>query len=69
MVLFPIAFIWLLIVVIWLVRNSMNEDVPPGEEREPRRFWPRPPRRPNDRRPHGSRSSDRASSRASRLRD
>ena len=25
MVLFPIAFIWLLLVMLWLVRNSLNE--------------------------------------------
>ena len=42
MVLFPIAFIWLLCVMIWLIRNSLNE--PDGREREPRRWLPRPPR-------------------------
>jgi len=47
MVLFPIAFIWLLLVMIWLIRNSLNEpDQAPGE---PRRWYPRRPRRPDDR--------------------
>ena len=59
MVLFPIALIWLVCVVIWLVRNSTNEpELPPDE---PRRWWPRP-RRPG-RGPTGSRSRDRAASR------
>ena len=43
MILFPIAFLWLLCVMIWIIRNSLNEpDSPP---REPRRWLPRPPRR------------------------
>jgi len=69
MVLFPIAFIWLLCVMIWLVRNSLNEPDVPGEEREPRRRWPHRPRRPNGRGPNGSRSRDRAAVRVSRPRD
>jgi hypothetical protein len=43
MILFPIAFLWLLCVMVWIIRNSLNEpDSPP---REPRRWLPRPPRR------------------------
>jgi hypothetical protein len=68
MVLFPIAFIWLLCVMIWLVRNSLNEPDAPDQEREPRRWWPRPPRRPHDRGPSGSRSRDRAADKTSRPR-
>jgi hypothetical protein len=65
MVLFPIAFIWLLAVMIWLIRNSLNnEPAPPGEE--PRRWRPRPPRRPDNRRPGGSRAGNRSSTGASR---
>jgi hypothetical protein len=48
MVLFPIAFIWLLAVMIWLIRNSLNNE--PGELRDDRtwtRWRPRPPRRPS----------------------
>ena len=59
MVLFPIALIWLICVVIWIVRNSMNDDVPGQEPEQPRRWWPRPPRRPHDRKPSGSRSPQR----------
>jgi hypothetical protein len=69
MVLFPIAFIWLLCVMIWLVRNSLNEPEAPGEEREPPRRWPRRPRRPNDRGSNGSHTRDRAAARVSRPRD
>jgi hypothetical protein len=67
MVLFPIAFIWLLAVMIWLIRNSMNEPGP--QDHEPRRWRPRPPRRPNDRRATGSRTRDRAAAAPSRLRE
>jgi hypothetical protein len=69
MVLFPIAFIWLLLVMLWLVRNSLNEPDAPDEPREPRRWRPRPPRRPNGRRPDGSRTRDRAPAEAPRSRD
>lgn len=46
MVLFPFAFIWLIIVIIWVVRNESNK---PEEER----FWVRKGWRP--RRPSGPR--------------
>ena len=64
MVLFPIALVWLLCVMFWLVRNSLNEPEAPDEEREPRRWWPRPPRRSNDRKPNGSRAEGRARTRS-----
>jgi len=44
MILFPIALIWLVVALIWIIRNSTNEpDVP---EQSWRRFAPRVPRRP-----------------------
>jgi hypothetical protein len=66
MVLFPIALIWIICVLVWLIRNSLNEPDVPGEEREQRRWWPRPPRRPNGRRPSGSRSGDKRAATRSR---
>jgi hypothetical protein len=44
MVLFPIALLWLVGVIIWVVRNEAK----PGKERrlDWRRWRPRPPRRP-----------------------
>ena len=59
MILFPIAFIWLLCVMIWIIRNSIDE--PDGEERERRRWVPRLPR---GGRPHGSPSRGPAGDRA-----
>ena len=57
MVLFPIAFIWLLAVMIWLIRNSLNEpDQQPGE---PRRWYPRRPRRPQGTGPRAGQSAKR----------
>jgi len=58
MVLFPIAFIWLLAVMIWLIRNSLNTG-PEQQRDEPRRWFPRPPRRPWLGTPNGSRTSRR----------
>jgi hypothetical protein len=44
MILFPIALIWLVVALVWIIRNSTNEpDVP---EQSWRRFVPRVPRRP-----------------------
>jgi hypothetical protein len=57
MVLFPIALIWLICVVIWLVRNSQNDGAPPPEPRDPRRWRPRTPRRPDGSRSRDSRSA------------
>jgi hypothetical protein len=52
-ILFPIALVWLVIALVWILRNSTNEPDRPDEPRSWRRFVPRPPRRPwND----GSRS-------------
>jgi hypothetical protein len=44
MVLFPLAVIWLVIVLVWVLRNSRN-DIP--EERTWHR-WPARPRKPRD---------------------
>ena len=54
MVLFPVAFLWLLLVMLWLVRNSLNE--PDQEPGRPGRWYPRRPRRPSG---HGPQSSNR----------
>jgi hypothetical protein len=44
MILFPIALIWLVVALVWIIRNSTNEpDVP---EQSWRRFVPRIPKRP-----------------------
>jgi hypothetical protein len=61
MVLFPIALVWLVIVIVWVVRNEVKP-----EEGRLRRWVPRRPRsprnpgrgRPND--PGGRRGSARA---------
>jgi hypothetical protein len=48
MILFPIALIWLVVALVWILRNSTNEPDVPDPVR--RRFVPRVPRRPwNDR--------------------
>jgi hypothetical protein len=51
MVLFPFALIWLIVLIVWVIRN----EVAPPDERP--RVWvprrPRPPRNPRGR-PHGS---------------
>jgi hypothetical protein len=58
MVLFPIAVIWLIVVFVWVLRNSRN-----GEPEEPVwRRWRSKPRRPRD--GDGSGSRDRAERRA-----
>jgi hypothetical protein len=45
MVLFPLALLWIIGVIVWIVRNNL--DGSPGErERSWRRWRPRPPRRP-----------------------
>ena len=60
MVLFPIAFVWLLVLMLWLARHSKNDIEPPREElrrwHPPRR--PRPPR--NGRPSRGRRERQRA---------
>jgi hypothetical protein len=43
-ILFPLAHVWLVVALVWILRNSTNEpDVP---QRDWRRFVPRVPRRP-----------------------
>jgi hypothetical protein len=49
MVLFPIAVIWLIVVFVWVLRNSRNA---PPEERVWRRWRPAP-RKPRDGRDAG----------------
>ena len=50
MILFPIAFVWLVCFLVWLIRHSPNEiDTPPEAERRWRR--PRTPRPPRNGRP------------------
>jgi hypothetical protein len=50
MVLFPIAVVWLIVVLVWVLRNSRNE-LP--EDRIWRRWRPSP-RKPRDGRDAGS---------------
>jgi len=54
-VLFPLAVIWLIVVLVWVLRNSRN-DTP--EERVWRRWRPRR-RGPRDGGPRGTRSARR----------
>jgi hypothetical protein len=72
-VLFPIAFVWVIAVIVWVIRN----EVTPEQDRARRwaRLRPRPPRSPRRGRPNGSptrssgrRSEARASSSAERAR-
>jgi hypothetical protein len=57
MVLFPLAIVWLVVVLVWVLRNSRN-DLP--EERVWQRFRPRP-RRDGDPPRSGRRANRRAS--------
>jgi len=61
-VLFPIAFVWLAVVMIWLIRNSLDDPDVPREERDRRRWRPRP-RRPDDRAPKAHRTRRRSNGR------
>jgi hypothetical protein len=45
-ILFPIALLWLVVALIWIIRNSTNEPDLPGEQPAWRRFVPRIPKRP-----------------------
>ncbi|HEU5213350.1 MAG TPA: hypothetical protein VFU10_11320 [Gaiellaceae bacterium] len=64
MVLFPFALIWLVVLIVWVVRNEKNR-----EEGDPRRWawWrpspPRDPRRGGPDRVGGRRGAGRAESR------
>jgi hypothetical protein len=62
MVLFPLAFVWVIVLIVWIVRNEVR----PEEEQTRRwtRVRPRPPRGPRRGRPNGSRA--RPGARASR---
>ena len=48
MILFPIALLWVVVVLVWIVRNSKNTPEPPDVPGQgpPRRFRPRPGRDP-----------------------
>jgi hypothetical protein len=68
-VLFPIALVWLIAVIVWVVRNEVTP------EQDTARRWtrlrPRPPRSPRRGRPNGSRprrGETRASSSTERAR-
>jgi hypothetical protein len=61
MILFPIALVWLVVALIWIVGNSTNE--PDAPEQNWRRFVPRVPRRPWNSGP-GSRRAARKSVRS-----
>jgi len=45
-ILFPIALIWLVVALVWIIRNSTNEPDLPEQQPTWRRFVPRVPRRP-----------------------
>jgi hypothetical protein len=66
-ILFPIAFVWMIVLLVYLIRNSKNEPEAPEGDPPPRRFKPRPPRRGP--RVSGSRSRARTGAGASRRRD
>jgi hypothetical protein len=57
MLLFPIMFLWIVGVAIWVIRNTIAEPDEP-KTREWRRWRPSRPRRPRD--GHGSSATARA---------
>ncbi len=57
MVLFPIALLWLVVALVWIIRNSTNEPDVPEHEQSWRRFVPRVPRRPGNAGPGSRRTS------------
>ena len=57
MVLFPIAFVWVIVVIVWVVRNEVTPEQ--DQTRSWTRLRPRPPRSPRRGRPNGARSSGR----------
>lgn len=44
MVLFPIALVWLIVVIVWVVRNERNHEE--GQPRQWAQWRPTPPRDP-----------------------
>ena len=46
MVFFPIALLWIIGVIIWVIRNNVSEEPGAAEPRDWKRWRPRPPRRP-----------------------
>ena len=60
MVLFPLAVVWLIVVLVWVLKHSQNNA---PEDRVWRRWTPRPPRRPWDDPTGSARRKRRAASR------
>jgi hypothetical protein len=46
MVLFPIALLWIIGLLIWIIRNDANAPGEQGTTRDWKRWRPRPPHRP-----------------------
>lgn len=46
MILFPLALLWIVGVIIWVIRNNVSGEPGASEPREWKRWRPRPPRRP-----------------------
>jgi hypothetical protein len=53
-VLFPIALVWVIVVIVWVVRNEVTSEH--GQTRRWIRLRPRPSRSPRRGRPNGSRA-------------
>ena len=46
MILFPLALLWIVGVIIWVIRNNVDSEPGAPEPRDWKRWRPRPPRRP-----------------------
>ena len=46
MILFPLALLWIVGVIIWVIRNNVTDEPGASEPRDWKRWRPRPPRRP-----------------------
>jgi hypothetical protein len=46
MILFPLALLWIVGVIIWVIRNNVSGEPGASEPRDWKRWRPRPPRRP-----------------------
>jgi len=46
MILFPLALLWIVAVIIWVIRNNVSGEPGASEPRDWKRWRPRPPRRP-----------------------
>jgi hypothetical protein len=65
-ILFPIAFIWIVVLLVYLIKNSTNDSDAGGDDSPPRRFRPR---RPHDSRDRGPRDGSEGLRRRRRPRD